>query len=350
MPGCRARGRRSRRARSGGRTRRRSARACRAPRPRTPSRSRPRARPPSRRRSAAAVRARARAWWDRTLDRRPPSHAWAAARGVGFGPWSRSFRTWVARSTPRFPAASRHPLRALDQRRWSWPRRTRELRAALFRFVDVTPACRSLDDLARHLAGYLEEVDDRPPPIDAAMRMSGTKPGRAALGAAAAAGVRHMAHRFIVGETPEGRAEGDPPPVGARRGGLARPAGRGDGHRGRGGPLRRPLPGRARDAGRGGAVVAGAARARGRLDRAAPAREPVGEGVRAHAAAAPRGAGRRPRRRRAPHAPAARAGEGARRPPAHRHGVRGHARGDDGARVRAARRARSCATAPRPAS
>jgi proline dehydrogenase len=78
-----------------------------------------------------------------------------------------------------------------------------ELRAALFRFVDVTPACRSLDDLARHLAGYLEEVDDRPPPIEAAMRMSGTKPGRAALGAAAAVGVRRMAHRFIVGETPK---------------------------------------------------------------------------------------------------------------------------------------------------
>jgi proline dehydrogenase len=78
-----------------------------------------------------------------------------------------------------------------------------ELRAALFRFVDVTPACRSLDDLARHLTGYLEEVDDRPPPIEAAMRMSGTKPGRAALGAAAAVGVRRMAHRFIVGETPK---------------------------------------------------------------------------------------------------------------------------------------------------
>ena len=36
--------------------------------------------------------------------------------------------------------------------------------------------------------------------------MSGTKAGRAALGAAAAAGVRHMAHRFIVGETPARRA------------------------------------------------------------------------------------------------------------------------------------------------
>jgi proline dehydrogenase len=102
-----------------------------------------------------------------------------------------------------FPGKSRHPLRALDQRAMELASQDAELRAALFRFVDVTPACRSLDDLARHLTGYLEEVDDRPPPIEAAMRMSGTKPGRAALGAAAAAGVRHMAHRFIVGETPK---------------------------------------------------------------------------------------------------------------------------------------------------
>jgi len=102
-----------------------------------------------------------------------------------------------------FPGKSRHPLRALDQRAMELASQDAELRAALFRFVDVTPACRSLDDLARHLTGYLEEVDERPPPIAAAMRMSGTKAGRAALGAAAAAGVRHMAHRFIVGETPK---------------------------------------------------------------------------------------------------------------------------------------------------
>jgi proline dehydrogenase len=35
------------------------------------------------------------------------------------------------------------------------------------------------------------------------MRMGGSKAGRAALGAAAAAGVRRMAHRFIVGEDPK---------------------------------------------------------------------------------------------------------------------------------------------------
>jgi proline dehydrogenase len=101
-----------------------------------------------------------------------------------------------------FPTRTRHPLRALDQKAMELASGDQQLRAALFRFVDVTPACRNLDDLARHLTAYLEEVGERPPPIEAAMRMSGTKPGRAALGAAAAAGVRHMAHRFIVGETP----------------------------------------------------------------------------------------------------------------------------------------------------
>jgi proline dehydrogenase len=101
-----------------------------------------------------------------------------------------------------FPARTRNPLRALDQKAMDLAGQDMELRAALFRFVDVTPACRSFDDLARHLTGYLDEVDSRPPPIAAAMRMSGTKAGRTALGAAAAAGVRRVAHRFIVGESP----------------------------------------------------------------------------------------------------------------------------------------------------
>jgi proline dehydrogenase len=98
--------------------------------------------------------------------------------------------------------SSRNPLRALDERAMDLAAQDAELRAALFRFVDVVPACRSLDDLARHLTGFLGEVNgQKPPPIAAAMRMGNTKAGRTALGAAAAAGVRHMAHRFIVGET-----------------------------------------------------------------------------------------------------------------------------------------------------
>jgi proline dehydrogenase len=101
-----------------------------------------------------------------------------------------------------FPSRTRHPLKALDAKAMELSSHDAELRAALFRFVDVTPACRSLDDLAAHLTGFLQEVGDRPPSIDRAMRMAGTRAGRTALGAAAAAGVRHMAHRFIVGESP----------------------------------------------------------------------------------------------------------------------------------------------------
>jgi RHH-type proline utilization regulon transcriptional repressor/proline dehydrogenase/delta 1-pyrroline-5-carboxylate dehydrogenase len=100
------------------------------------------------------------------------------------------------------PSAGRRPLRALDDKAMDLASQDAELRAALFRFVDVVPACRSLDDLARHLSGFLDEVEHRPPPLAAAMRMSESRAGRTALGAAAAAGVRRMAHRFIVGETP----------------------------------------------------------------------------------------------------------------------------------------------------
>ncbi len=101
-----------------------------------------------------------------------------------------------------FPSRRGHPLKALDDRAMDLAAQDAELRAALFRFVDVVPACRSLDDLAAHLTSLLGEVDDQPPPLRAAMRMGDTRAGRKALGAAGAAGVRHMAHRFIVGEDP----------------------------------------------------------------------------------------------------------------------------------------------------
>jgi RHH-type proline utilization regulon transcriptional repressor/proline dehydrogenase/delta 1-pyrroline-5-carboxylate dehydrogenase len=101
-----------------------------------------------------------------------------------------------------FPGPARHPLKALDDRAMDLASQDAEVRAALFRFVDVVPACRDLDDLARHLTGFLDEVGERPPPLQVAMRMGESRAGRTALGAAAAAGVKHMAHRFIVGETP----------------------------------------------------------------------------------------------------------------------------------------------------
>ena len=100
------------------------------------------------------------------------------------------------------PAASRNPVKALDARAMELATRDLELRAALFRFVDVVPACRSLDDVARHLRGFLGELSATPPPLSAAMRIADVRAARTALGAAAAAGVKHMAHRFIVGESP----------------------------------------------------------------------------------------------------------------------------------------------------
>src|SRR5918999_2761043 len=98
---------------------------------------------------------------------------------------------------------TRNPLKAIDDKAMDLASQDAELKAALFRFVDVVPACRSLEDLARHLTGFLGELGSPPPSVGVAMRMGNTRAGRAALGAAAAAGVRHMAHRFIVGEDPK---------------------------------------------------------------------------------------------------------------------------------------------------
>jgi RHH-type proline utilization regulon transcriptional repressor/proline dehydrogenase/delta 1-pyrroline-5-carboxylate dehydrogenase len=117
-------------------------------------------------------------------------------------PLERSIRGIGADLASAFPSSARHPLRALDARAMDFASGDQQLKAALFRFVDVTPACRSLDDLARHLQEFLREVPDAPPPLAAAMRITDNRAARAAVGAAAAAGVRHMAHRFIVGATP----------------------------------------------------------------------------------------------------------------------------------------------------
>lgn len=109
----------------------------------------------------------------------------------------------VGRRLAEAMPTTRNPLRALDDKAMDLASSDAELKAALFRFVDVVPACRSLDDLARHLTAFLEEVEEPPPPVGVALRMGNNKAGRRALGMAAATGVKHMAHRFIVGETPK---------------------------------------------------------------------------------------------------------------------------------------------------
>src|SRR3954464_6433980 len=98
---------------------------------------------------------------------------------------------------------TRNPLKVLDDKAMDLASSDAELKAALFRFVDVVPACRHLDDLARHLTACREDVGEPPPPVGVALRMGNSKAGRRALGMAAASGVKHMAHRFIVGEDPK---------------------------------------------------------------------------------------------------------------------------------------------------
>ena len=58
---------------------------------------------------------------------------------------------------------TRNPLKAIDEKAMDLASQDAELKAALFRFVDVVPACRSLEDLARHLTGFLGEVGSPPP-------------------------------------------------------------------------------------------------------------------------------------------------------------------------------------------
>ena len=139
-----------------------------------------------------------------------------------------------ARLAAALPAPSRNPLKALDDKAMELASQDAELKAALFRFVDVVPACRSLDDLARHLTGFLGEVETPPPPIGVAMRMGNTKAGRTALGAAAAAGVQAHGAPLHRRREPEGRARRAARPVEGRRRLLRRPARRGDRHPGRG--------------------------------------------------------------------------------------------------------------------
>ena len=86
-------------------------------------------------------------------------------------------RLWVA-----FPSTPATRCGRSTPGRWSLRPSDRELRAALFRFVDVVPACRSLDDLARHLTGSCRRCPRRRRRSPPRCRSRHTKAGRAALG------------------------------------------------------------------------------------------------------------------------------------------------------------------------
>src|ERR1700729_2214781 len=87
------------------------------------------------------------------------------ARAVGLSDdlIERETRRIGAELADAFPSAARHPVRALDARAMELASSDRELRAALFRFVDVVPACRTLHDRSRRRCVSPIPRPDAPP-------------------------------------------------------------------------------------------------------------------------------------------------------------------------------------------
>ncbi len=98
----------------------------------------------------------------------------------------------------------RSPLERLDHRLMEWAGSRADVRAALFRFIDVAPACRTLDEAGAHLHGFLSEVEDPPPSLALADWAARRRGLRCLAGAVGLAGTRRLGRRFIV--APDSRA------------------------------------------------------------------------------------------------------------------------------------------------
>jgi proline dehydrogenase len=94
----------------------------------------------------------------------------------------------------------RRPGRWFDDRLMTWAGRRADVRAALFRFTDVAPACVTLNDAGNHLHGFLAELQDPPASLAVADFLSRQRPLRPAVGAAGIFGARRLGSRFIVAE------------------------------------------------------------------------------------------------------------------------------------------------------
>lgn len=97
------------------------------------------------------------------------------------------------------PTARRTPRAAVERRVMAAMVDDPELRAAVFRFVDVRPACDSPDDLARHLGELLSEASATSPLAARGASLATGGLTRRPVAAAAALGVKQMAQRFIIG-------------------------------------------------------------------------------------------------------------------------------------------------------
>lgn len=116
-------------------------------------------------------------------------------------------RHWGRRLAENLPRPGGNPVAIAERRLLQAVIGDPRLRAALFRFVDVRPACTSRTELVRHLHEYLADAGES----STARRLSGLV-GRRALqlptAAAAAVGVGAMSRRFIAGADAE-KARGE---------------------------------------------------------------------------------------------------------------------------------------------
>jgi proline dehydrogenase len=107
----------------------------------------------------------------------------------------------LGRQLGRSPRSVKLAKRAAHDRAMALVAADPELRAALFRLVDVAPACRGNRELAEHLAAYLDEVPPEALPVALGARAADSRTLGRASGRVAATMVRQMAGRFIVGES-----------------------------------------------------------------------------------------------------------------------------------------------------
>jgi RHH-type proline utilization regulon transcriptional repressor/proline dehydrogenase/delta 1-pyrroline-5-carboxylate dehydrogenase len=99
------------------------------------------------------------------------------------------------------PSPLRHPVAAAEQRLSDLALRDEELRAALFRLVDVAPACRTPEEVGHHFGSLLGEVSSPARPVALARRSVRHRAARVAAGTLARRGVNRTGRRFIVAQS-----------------------------------------------------------------------------------------------------------------------------------------------------
>jgi proline dehydrogenase len=138
---------------------------------------------------------------------RTPGDATIGATPAPVGPSSAAvearLREAASALLAAYPRSIHSPVRAAENRAMGALADRPRVRAALFRLVDVAPACRGDAELAEHLLALLAETE--PAGGGRALLWLGRQPGaRSLVARGAARGLRRVARRFIVAESPSG--------------------------------------------------------------------------------------------------------------------------------------------------